>query len=151
MGRSPGGSAPPDPAATSSQPDGTVTGRFRLDPLAGRAFTTALEDIIQRLWREDHEAGSTRTAAQRRADAFVELIVNGAAQSRQPGASSALIHIVMSQTVADDLFRGCILRPPTPTMSTVAASSSTARRSTPHWAVGGTMGIAQFPPPPLRS
>ncbi|MCP4227525.1 MAG: DUF222 domain-containing protein [Actinomycetia bacterium] len=83
-----------------TNPDGTVDGRFILDPLAGHAFTTALDRIVQRLWRQDQEAGSTRTASQRRADALTILIGNGAAnpESNLPGA---MIHIVMSQTVAD--------------------------------------------------
>jgi hypothetical protein len=80
--------------------DGSISGRFHLDPLAGHAFATALERLVSRLWREDQEAGCTRTAAQRRADAFMMLISRGAANptSNPPGA---LIHIVMSQARAE--------------------------------------------------
>jgi hypothetical protein len=80
--------------------DGSVDGRFHLDPLAGHAFTTALDRLVQRLWNEDQEAGPTRTATQRRADAFMMLITHGAANpdANLPGA---LLHIVMSQTVAE--------------------------------------------------
>ncbi|MCP5031762.1 MAG: DUF222 domain-containing protein [Actinomycetia bacterium] len=86
----------------STNSDGSVTGRFRLDPLAGHAFTTAMDRLVQRLWRHDQETGSTRTVTQRGADAFMILVQNGAANpdANLPGA---LIHIVMSQTVAEHL------------------------------------------------
>ena len=80
--------------------DGSLDGRFHLDPLTGHAFTTALERLVQRLWQDDQETGTTRTASQRRADAFMMLISNGAANagSSRPGV---MIHLVMSQTVAE--------------------------------------------------
>ena len=78
-----------------TNPDGTVSGRFHLDPLAGAAFTTAMERTVQRLWRHDHESGATRTAGQRRADAFMELLTEG---SGEP-----LVHVVMSEQVAEDV------------------------------------------------
>ncbi|MCP5032004.1 MAG: DUF222 domain-containing protein [Actinomycetia bacterium] len=86
----------------STNGDGSVSGRFRLDPLAGHAFTTTMGRLVQRLWRQDQETGSTRTVTQRRADAFMILVRNGAANpdGNLPGA---LIHIVMSQTVAEHL------------------------------------------------
>ena len=81
--------------AHTTNADGTATGRFHLDPLAGAAFTQAMDTIVQRLWRHDQDAGSTRTTAQRRADAFIELITSG--------SSDPLVHIVMSEQVAEDL------------------------------------------------
>ncbi|MCP3989578.1 MAG: DUF222 domain-containing protein [Actinomycetia bacterium] len=86
----------------SANADGSVSGRFRLDALAGQAFATAMDRLVQRLWREDQETGSTRTVSQRRADAFMILVRNGAANpdANLPGA---LIHIVMSETVAEHL------------------------------------------------
>jgi hypothetical protein len=76
--------------------DGTVTGRFRLDPVAGAAFTTAMGKIEQRLWRHDQETGSLRTVTQRRADAFIELLTGG--------ASGPLVHVIMGEHVINDLF-----------------------------------------------
>jgi hypothetical protein len=89
---------------THTNADGSVDGRFHLDPLAGHAFTTALERVVQRLWREDQETGSTRTAAQRRADAFMMLIAD-------PGCAGgdAMIHVVMSQTVAEHILASLAL------------------------------------------
>ena len=81
--------------------DGTLSGRFKLDPLAGAAFTTALEQQIQRLFREDSETNSDRTATQRRADALVQLVVAGA-QNPDVRLPTPLVHIVMSSQVAQD-------------------------------------------------
>ncbi|MCP3988610.1 MAG: DUF222 domain-containing protein [Actinomycetia bacterium] len=86
----------------STNADGSVSGRFRLDPLAGHAFTSAMDRLVRQLWREDQETGSTRAASQRRADAFVILVRNGAANP-DSNLSGALIHIVMSETVAEHL------------------------------------------------
>ncbi len=106
-GADPNGEEPNDQIAKrtaeySTNSNGSLNGRFRLDPLAGHAFTTAMDRIVQRLWRQDQDQASTRTATQRRADAFMILITNGAANpdSNLPGA---LIHIVMSETVAEHL------------------------------------------------
>lgn len=77
--------------------DGTVTGRFTLDPLAGHGVLTAIESQVQRLFRQDAESGSLRSAAQRRADAFVDLIMG-------PGPSEPLIHVVVSEAVVADHF-----------------------------------------------
>jgi hypothetical protein len=76
-----------------------VQGRFNLDPIAGHAFITALEQQVQRLFRQDTETGSNRTASQRRADALVELVSKGA---KRPNGSvpAPLVHIVMSDIVA---------------------------------------------------
>lgn len=81
------------------QADGTVRGRFNLDPLAGHAFITALEQQVQRLFRDDTETGSNRSATQRRADALVELATKGA---RRPDGTvpAPLVHITMSDGVA---------------------------------------------------
>lgn len=81
--------------------DGTVTGRFSLDPLAGHAFTTAVEQRTQGLFRDDAESGSLRTAGQRRADALVELVATSG--TRQPG--SPLMHVVMGEQIAASHFR----------------------------------------------
>lgn len=88
--------------------DGTVTGHFQLDPLAGAAVTNALEQHYQRLFRDDAETGSERTATQRRADALVQLIT-GSGADRPP--NGALIHLVMSHRVAEDTLAQMALTP----------------------------------------
>ena len=86
----------------SKQADGTVTGNFTLDPLAGDAFVTAMERHIQRLFHHDAEADSKRTAGQRRADALVDLVTHGAAG---PGtASKPLVHLILGEDVLTDGF-----------------------------------------------
>ncbi len=105
--------ADPDGAAPSEQvrrnrvsyrkrPDGTVSGSFRLDALAGATFTTALDTETQRLFRaEDDEGAAGRTNAQRQADALVNLMIRGhehtAATTVVP-----LVNIVMSEDVAEN-------------------------------------------------
>ena len=49
--------------------DGSITGRFHLDPAGAEKVTTALESINQ----TDRPAGDERTAGQRQADAWVQL------------------------------------------------------------------------------
>jgi Domain of unknown function (DUF222) len=84
-----------------TQADGTVSGRFTLDPIAGAALVSAVEQHAQRLFRADAEAKAERTATQRRADALTELVARGAQHPDQPLAGP-LIHVVMSETVAED-------------------------------------------------
>jgi len=79
--------------------DGTVTGNFSLDPLAGCAFITALETHVQRLFRQDAEAGNKRTASQRRVDALVELIASGDPNVKIP---TPLIHLILGEDVLAD-------------------------------------------------
>jgi hypothetical protein len=81
------------------KPDGTLSGTFHLDPMAGAALSTALDQQAQRLFRHDTETGSQRTATQRRADALVGC-VTGAGNSRP--SAGPLLHLVMSQRVAED-------------------------------------------------
>ncbi|NYJ04684.1 HNH endonuclease [Petropleomorpha daqingensis] len=49
--------------------DGSITGRFHLDPAGAEKVTTALESINQ----TDRPAGDERTVGQRQADAWVQL------------------------------------------------------------------------------
>ena len=52
--------------------DGTVSGSFKLDPIAGHAFATAVTRHEQRPRREDTEAGVERSPTQRRAQRLYE-------------------------------------------------------------------------------
>ena len=75
--------------------DGTITGRFHLDPVAAQAFASAMEAKLQALFRHDAEADrSTRTVTQRRADALVELVC-----SNGGGPQAPLVHVVMGEQV----------------------------------------------------
>ncbi len=101
----PDGNEPAEQAARSGcsyhrNADGSVTGRFQLDPVAGQAFTTALAQEAERIYREDVQAERHQTLRQRTSQALVRLISRGAA--RPDGTVPApLVSIVMSQTVAE--------------------------------------------------
>lgn len=104
----PDGAEPEEQVAARSmnytkRADGTVTGRFQLDPLGGHAFVSALERRVQALFRDDAESGSLRTAGQRRADALVELVSTGDGHGRTSSASP-LVHVVMSEQLVADHF-----------------------------------------------
>lgn len=80
--------------------DGTVTGSFKLDPLSGAAFATAINRASQRMFKQDSQANEARTSSQRQADALVQLVSQGAVVG---GASQApLIHLVLGEDVLDD-------------------------------------------------
>lgn len=106
----PDGPAPEDQVAArfcriGKASEGSVTGSFRLDPVAGQALLSAIEQQEQRLFRADTEAGTMRSAPQRRADALVEVAVRGAA--RPDGTIPApLVHLVLSEQVAEALLTG---------------------------------------------
>lgn len=81
--------------------DGSVAGSFELDPLAGTALLSALQQEADRLWRSDQDSDVERTTAQRFADALVGLAGRGA--KRKNGSTPApLVHLVMSPGVAAD-------------------------------------------------
>jgi hypothetical protein len=87
--------------------DGMATGSFDLDPLAGALVRSALGQEAARLLRAESdnpassEAPPLRSHAQRYVDALVNLVGRGA---RIGGTIPApLIHIVLSQRVAEDM------------------------------------------------
>ncbi len=87
--------------------DGTVAGRFRLDPMNGQAVMTVLSAAEQRLFRADAESGSGRSAAQRRADALVDALTGEHhAGSMRPSGARPLVHLVLSERVAERLLVG---------------------------------------------
>ena len=79
--------------------DGTVTGRFKLDPISGAAVKSAIELQSQRLFRAESDGDEPRSLGQRQADAFTRLVVRGSTAEGEP---NPLVHIVMSQKVAED-------------------------------------------------
>lgn len=109
----PDGPEPDDQVASRScrigkRADGTVTGRFQLDPVTGDAVVNAIATAEQALFRADAEAGSDRTASQRKADALAALITGGhTARAKRSGhPAPPLVHLVLSQLVAEQLVKG---------------------------------------------
>ena len=122
--------------------DGTVAGHLRLDPVAGAAFTSAMDTIVQRLWARDHEQGSMRTATQRRADALVELLTGEGA--------SPLIHVVLGARLAEELLTRGATQPASPEPWPTDHDDVDARCELldgiplhPHWAAAA-MATARF-------
>src|SRR4051812_3791974 len=60
--------------------DGSLTGRFDLDPVGGEKLQAALESIVQ----ASRPKGDTRTRAQQQADALVQLCDNALASGTLP-------------------------------------------------------------------
>ena len=143
----PDGEEPRDQVASRScsyrtNPDGTVTGRLHLDPVAGAAYTSAMDKLVEGLRQDDQERGSTRTTTQRRADAFVELLTGEGA--------NPLVHIVMGADVAEDLLHRAGDRPTSPERWPTAHDGVDGRCELidgtplhPHWAAAA-MTIARF-------
>ena len=100
-GEEPGEQAERRKVTVRRKGDGSVAGSFVLDPLAGTALLSALNQESDRLWRADQDAGEERTTSQRFADALVALVGRGA--KRKNGSTPApLVHLVMSPQVAAD-------------------------------------------------
>jgi len=84
--------------------DGSVSGRFFLDPLAGQAFRRAVDSESQRLFRQDAEDGRVRSPWQRGGEALVSLVANGAkAGAGAAGPVTPLVNIVVGLELAENL------------------------------------------------
>ncbi len=93
--------------------DGSIDGRFHLDPLSAAAVGTALGDEMQRLFRQQSEGpGKADTINRRRGQALVGLIVGGA---EAPGSATTtpLVNLVIGQKVLEN-FLERYLDPETP-------------------------------------
>lgn len=77
--------------------DGRVRGNFDLDPVSGEVLMQQIGDEDNALFAEDNECSHARTSAQRRAQAFTNLITRGA--GRTATSQRPLIHVVMSMKV----------------------------------------------------
>jgi Domain of unknown function (DUF222) len=96
----------PDPTegrrfTSSWLPDGTLDFRGRLDTIGGEKLLAALEAITQAA----RPAGDTRTRAQQRADALVQLADNALASGDLPVLRTVKPHVVVTLP-ATDLFGG---------------------------------------------
>ncbi len=93
--------------------DGSIDGRFHLDPLSATAVGTALGDEMQRLFRQQSEGdGKADTPNRRRGQALIGLIVGGA---EAPGSATTtpLVNLVIGQKVLEN-FLERYLDPGTP-------------------------------------
>ncbi len=82
--------------------DGSIDGRFHLDPLSVAAVGTALGDEMQRLFRQQSEGdGKADTPNRRRGQALVSLIVGGA---EAPGSATTtpLVNLVIGQKILEN-------------------------------------------------
>ncbi len=82
--------------------DGSINGRFHLDPLSAVAVGTALGDEMQRLFRQQSEGpGNAATPNRRRGQALVGLVVGGA---EAPGSATTtpLVNLVIGQKVLEN-------------------------------------------------
>jgi hypothetical protein len=83
--------------------DGSVSGKFHLDPLSAAAMGTALEDEAQRIFTQQSEAtGTADTPRQRRGQALVALMIKGAGV---PGSATTtpLVNLVMGWELYQNL------------------------------------------------
>ncbi len=110
--RSSGGRRSVDPAAPTvkktsctwnTNTDGSIDGRFHLDPLSAVAVGTALGDEMQRLFRQQSEgSGKADTINRRRGQALVGLVAGGA---EAPGSATTtpLVNLVIGQKILENL------------------------------------------------
>src|SRR5919107_2290510 len=72
--------------------DGSITGRFDLDPVGGEKVQAALESIVQ----ANRPKGDIRTRAQQQADALVQLADNALASGNLPFLRTVKPHVVLT-------------------------------------------------------
>ncbi|MGY1664375.1 DUF222 domain-containing protein [Geodermatophilus sp. SYSU D00696] len=92
----------PDPTASrsltvSKHADGSLSGRFHLDAVAGERFQAALEPFVQR----DRPAGDERTRAQRQGDALVQLADTSLASGQLPVLRTVKPHVAVRVDLDD--------------------------------------------------
>jgi hypothetical protein len=96
--------------------DGSINGRFHLDPLSAAAVGTALGDEMQRLFRRQSEgAGNAATPNRRRGQALVGLIVGGAEAPGSATTTTPLVNLVIGQKILEN-FLERYLDPDTPVL-----------------------------------
>ncbi len=83
--------------------DGSIDGRFHLDPLSAAAVGTALGDEMQRLFRQQSEGpGNAATPNRRRGQALVGLIVGGAEAPGSAATTTPLVNLVIGQKILEN-------------------------------------------------
>ncbi len=82
--------------------DGSVSGKFYLDPLSGNAFSTAIDLEAQKLFRSDTENNVISSHHMRAGRALTNLVIRGA--SRPDGTyPTPLVNIVLGKKLADEI------------------------------------------------
>jgi Domain of unknown function (DUF222) len=92
----------PDPTegrslSLAKHSDGSVTGRFELDPVGGEKLQAALESVVQAA----RPKGDLRTRAQQLGDAMVQLVDNELASGRLPFLRTVKPQLLVSIPLAD--------------------------------------------------
>src|SRR3954453_5165012 len=92
----------PDPTegrrlTIARHPDGSITGRFDLDPVGGEKPAAALESIVQ----ASRPKGDTRTRGQQQADALVQLADNALARGDLPFLRTVKPHVIVTIGIED--------------------------------------------------
>ena len=92
----------PDPTegrrlVLATHADGSISGRFDLDPVAGEKLQAALESLVQ----AGRCAGDERTRAQQQADALVQLCDNALASGAVPILRTVKPHVALTVDVDD--------------------------------------------------
>jgi hypothetical protein len=92
----------PDPTegrrlTIARHPDGSITGRFDLDPVGGEKLQAALESIVQ----ASRPKGDTRTRGQQQADALVQLADNALARGDLPFLRTVKPHVIVTIGIED--------------------------------------------------
>ena len=91
---------PTQPPPRLHHADGVVRLDGHLDPLGGATFLTELDRLMRQLYLADEAAGVTRTAAQRRAAALVEMATRSASTPQGSRRPAPLFTVVLG----DDSF-----------------------------------------------
>ena len=110
------GTPPPNPGSLGLHTgfDGTVTGEFTLDPIAGATVTEALRRIERHLYREDQRDGVIRTMSERMAAALVEMAIRANTAPVDGRRPEPLICILAGEATLDqlcELATGTVIHP----------------------------------------
>ena len=106
-GADPDGDEPVEQVANSGcsyrkHADGSVSGRFFLDPLSGQLFRKVIDGEAQRLFKEESENAIRRSAWQRTGQALLNQLAKGAGIDG-PISVTPLINVVVGQELAENL------------------------------------------------
>jgi hypothetical protein len=110
------GTPPPKPGTLRLHTgfDGTVSGDFQLDPIAGATVSEALRRIERDLYRKDQRDGVIRTTAERMAAALVEMAVRSQTVPAGGRRPEPLICILAGEATVDhlcELATGTVITP----------------------------------------
>ena len=110
------GTPPPKPGSLRMHTgfDGTVTGDFTLDPIAGATVSEALRRIERDLYRQDQRDGVIRTMSERMAAALVEMAVRSQTVPAGGRRPEPLICILTGETTVErvcELASGVVIHP----------------------------------------